>query len=122
MDRTLRALRNMRSRRAHGVSIARYKALAFGFAGFGAGVSGAISARLYTYLNNHTFDSQLSLLAVMMAIRGGMGNILGAILGALAPVGSPEAFRFAAECRILIYGLVLLAHVRIRPQGLLGTA
>jgi len=121
--RTLRALRDDEvAARAHGVEVARYKALAFGFAGFGAGISGAISAHLYTYLNNQTFDSQLSLLAVTMAILGGMGNILGAILGALALVGLPEAFRFAAEYRILIYGLVLLALVRFRPQGLLGTA
>jgi len=123
IGRTLRALRDDEvAARAHGVEVARYKALAFGFAGFGAGISGAISAHLYAYLNNQTFDSQLSLLAVTMAILGGMGNILGAILGALALVGLPEAFRFAAEYRILIYGLVLLALVRFRPQGLLGTA
>ena len=123
IGRTLRALRDDEvAARAHGVEVARYKALAFGFAGFGAGISGAISAHLYAYLNNQTFDSQLSLLAVTMATLGGMGNILGAILGALALVGLPEAFRFAAEYRILIYGLVLLALVRFRPQGLLGTA
>jgi branched-chain amino acid transport system permease protein len=123
IGRTLRALRDDEvAARAHGIEISRYKALAFGFAGLGAGVSGAISAHLFSYLNNQTFDSQLSLLAVTMAILGGMGNILGAIVGALALVGLPEAFRFAAQYRILIYGLVLLALVRFRPQGLLGTA
>jgi len=122
IGRTLRALRDDEiAARSHGVNVTRYKALAFGFAGFGAGVSGAISAHLFSYLNNQTFDSQLSLLAVTMAILGGMGNILGAVVGAVALVGLPEAFRFAAEYRILIYGVVLLALVRFRPQGLLGT-
>jgi branched-chain amino acid transport system permease protein len=122
IGRTLRALRDDEvAARSHGVEIARYKALAFAFAGFGAGVSGAVSAHLFSYLNNQTFDSQLSLLAVTMAILGGMGNILGAILGALALVTLPEAFRFAAEYRILIYGVVLLLLVRFRPQGLMGT-
>jgi len=122
IGRTLRALRDDEiAARSHGVKVTRYKALAFGFAGFGAGVSGAISAHLFSYLNNQTFDSQLSLLAVTMAILGGMGNILGAIVGAVALVGLPEAFRFAAEYRILIYGIVLLLLVRFRPQGLLGT-
>jgi branched-chain amino acid transport system permease protein len=122
IGRTLRALRDDEiAARSHGVEIARYKALAFGFAGLSAGVSGAISAHLFSYLNNQTFDSQLSLLAVTMAILGGMGNILGAIIGAVALVGLPEAFRFAAEYRVLIYGLVLLALVRFRPQGLMGT-
>lgn len=122
IGRTLRALRDDEvAARSHGVEIARYKSLAFAFAGFGEGVSGAISAHLFSYLNNQTFDSQLSLLAVTMAILGGMGNILGAIVGALALVTLPEVFRFAAEYRILIYGVVLLLLVRFRPQGLLGT-
>ena len=56
-----------------------------------------------------------------MVILGGMGNVLGAIVGAVALVGLPEVFRVAAEYRVLIYGLVLLLLVRFRPQGLLGT-
>ena len=120
--RTFRALREDEvAARAHGIEVTRYKSVAFAFAGFGAGVSGAISAHLFSYLNNQTFDAQLSLLAVTMAILGGMGNIPGAILGAVALVGLPEAFRFAAEYRILIYGVVLLLLIRFRPQGLLGT-
>jgi branched-chain amino acid transport system permease protein len=30
-------------------------------------------------------------------------------------------FRFAAEYRMLAYGLALLLLIRFRPQGLLGT-
>jgi branched-chain amino acid transport system permease protein len=56
-----------------------------------------------------------------MVILGGMGNVLGAIVGAVVLVGLPELFRVAAEYRILIYGVVLLLLVRFRPQGLLGT-
>ena len=54
-----------------------------------------------------------------MVILGGMGNVLGAILGAVALVGLPELFRITAEYRILIYGLALLLLIRCRPQGLL---
>ena len=111
----------MRSRRnPMGFDLDRYKALAFAFGGFAAGVAGAITAHLYSYLNNQTFDSQLSLLALTMVILGGMGNVLGAIVGAVALVGLPELFRVTAEYRILIYGVVLLLLVRFRPQGLLG--
>jgi branched-chain amino acid transport system permease protein len=56
-----------------------------------------------------------------MVMLGGMGNVLGAIVGAVVLVGLPELFRVAAEYRILIYGVVLLLLVRFRPQGLLGT-
>ncbi|HME85891.1 MAG TPA: ABC transporter permease [Roseiarcus sp.] len=119
--RTLRAVREDEiAARTYGVRVDRYKALAFAFGGFGAGVSGAISAHLYSYINHQTFDAQLSLLALTMVILGGMGNIVGAILGAVALVGLPELFRVTAEYRILIYGLALLLLIRFRPQGVLG--
>ncbi len=57
-----------------------------------------------------------------MVILGGMGNVLGAVIGAVALTALPELFRFTAEYRMLIYGLVLLLVIRFRPQGLLGTA
>jgi branched-chain amino acid transport system permease protein len=56
-----------------------------------------------------------------MVILGGMGNLLGAIVGAVALTAIPEMFRFTAEYRMLIYGAVLLILIRFRPQGLLGT-
>ena len=119
--RTLRAVREDEvAARTYGVRVDRYKALAFAFAGFGAGVSGAISAHLYSYINHQTFDAQLSLLALTMVILGGMGNVVGAVLGAVALVGLPELFRVTAEYRILIYGLTLLLLIRFRPQGVLG--
>jgi branched-chain amino acid transport system permease protein len=120
--RTLRAIRDDDiAARSYGVRLDRYKSLAFAFGGFGAGVSGAISAHLFSYINYQTFDAQTSLLALTMVVLGGMGNVLGAIAGAVILVALPEAFRFAAEYRVLIYGVVLLLIIRFRPQGLLGT-
>ena len=107
--------------RAYGLSLNRYKALAFIFGGFAAGVSGGIAAHLYSYINHETFNTQQSILALTIVILGGLGNVAGAIVGSVALVGLPEVFRIAAEYRILIYGIVLLLLVRFRPQGLLGT-
>ena len=122
LGRTFRAVRDDDvAARAYGVGLDRAKGLAFAFGGFGAGVSGALTAHLYSYINFETFTAQLSLLALTMVILGGMGNVLGAILGAVALVGLPELFRVAADYRILIYGVALLLLVRFRPQGLLGT-
>ena len=84
-------------------------------------MSGGIAAHLYSYINHQTFDSQVSILALTMVILGETGNVLGGIAGAIALIGLPELFRWAADYRMLIYGLVLLLLVRFRPQGLLGT-
>ncbi|MFL9874990.1 ABC transporter permease [Paraburkholderia megapolitana] len=122
LGRTLRAIREDEvAARAHGIRPNRYKAMAFAFGGVAAGISGGISAHLYSYINHQTFDSQVSILALTMVILGGLGNVLGGVVGALALIGLPELFRWAADYRMLIYGLVLLLLVRFRPQGLLGT-
>jgi branched-chain amino acid transport system permease protein len=122
IGRSFRAIRDDDvAARAYGLSLNRYKALAFIFGGFAAGVSGGIAAHLYSYINHETFNTQQSILALTIVILGGLGNVAGAIAGSVALVGLPEVFRIAAEYRILIYGIVLLLLVRFRPQGLLGT-
>jgi branched-chain amino acid transport system permease protein len=76
---------------------------------------------MYSYINFETFTSQISVLALTMVILGGLGNVAGAVLGAVALVSIPELFRATAEYRVLIYGVTLLLLIRFRPQGVLGT-
>ena len=122
LGRTWRAVREDDvAARAYGVRPNRYKALAFAWGGFAAGIAGGIAAHLYSYINYQTFDSQVSILGLTMVILGGLGNVAGAIIGAAALIGLPELFRFAAEYRMLVYGVVLLLLVRFRPQGLFGS-
>jgi branched-chain amino acid transport system permease protein len=122
LGRSFRAIRDDDvAARTYGLGLNRYKSLAFIFGGFAAGISGALSAHLFSYINHETFNTQQSILALTIVILGGLGNVTGAIVGALALVGLPEIFRVAAEYRILIYGIVLLLLVRFRPQGLMGT-
>ena len=122
LGRAWRAIREDEvAARSYGVAADRDKALAFAFGGFGAGIGGAVTAHLYSYIDYQTFNAQLSILAVTMVILGGLGNVLGAVLGAVILSALPELFRAAAEYRMLIYGLVLLLLIRFRPQGLLGT-
>ncbi len=108
--------------RAYGLAPGRYRAMAFACGAFGAGVSGAISAHLFSYINHETFGASVSILALTIVILGGLGNVAGAVLGSVLLVGLPELFRGLAEYRVLIYGVTLLLLIRFRPQGLLGTA
>ena len=38
---------------------------------------------MYSYINHETFNAQLSILALTIVILGGMGNVTGAIVGAV---------------------------------------
>src|SRR3546814_14328263 len=62
-----------------------------------------------------------------MVILGGTGNLWGSILGAVVLVFLPEALKFvdmppdvADKMRQVIYGLILIGILLVRPQGILG--
>ena len=122
LGRTLRGLRDDESAaQSLGIVPQTYRALAFGVGAFFAGLAGALTAHLYTYISHETFGSSYSILGLTMVILGGLGNLWGALLGALALTALPELLRFAAQGRWLIYGAILLLVLRFRPQGVLGS-
>jgi len=122
LGRTWRAMREDDvAAQAFGINLNRYKTLVFVVSGLIAGVSGAFTGHMYSYINHETFGNTTSILVLTMAILGGMGNILGAVVGPVALTALPELLRGFADYRYLFYGLTLLLLIRFRPQGLLGT-
>ena len=55
-----------------------------------------------------------------MLIVGGMGSFLGPVIGAIALAILPEASRFLAEYRGVVYGLILIGVILFRPEGVAG--
>lgn len=101
-----------------GIHPASYKSLAFGLGAVLAGFAGALYASQVTFIEPKQFDVSLSVLAVTIAILGGLRAPIGVILGAAILVGVPELFRPLADWRLMIYGVLLLALIVLRPQGL----
>ena len=62
---------------SYGVGLNRYKALAFGFSGFTAGIAGVFTAHMYSYINHETFTNTTSILGLTMGHPGGPGQHLG---------------------------------------------
>lgn len=121
LGRTWRAIREDETAAlTSSIRVAHYKALAFGISAGLAGFGGVLIAHLYTFISPDSFVASQSILALSMVVIGGMTSIPGAFLGALALIGLPELFRPLADLRFIIYGLLLLATIRFRPQGLLG--
>ena len=55
-----------------------------------------------------------------MAIVGGMGTIGGPLVGALIINIITETFRFLKEYRMVIYALLIIGMMWLRPQGIAG--
>jgi branched-chain amino acid transport system permease protein len=107
---------------AMGINLVATKLLAFGMGASFGGLAGAIFASKLTSAYPHSFNFLVSINVLSLIIIGGMGSIPGVIVGALALVGLPELLREFAEFRYLIYGVVLVVMMLVRPEGLIPEA
>jgi len=107
-----------------GVNILRYKVIAFAIsAGIGA-LGGAFYARWSLFLSPDMFKFWESFLVLCMVVLGGLGNISGALVGAVVLVVLGEGLReilpilgLAPETRFLAYGLIMVLIMRFKPSG-----
>ena len=105
---------------ANGVNVTRYKVQAFVISAAYAGIAGAFFAHFIRYISPDSFTQFESFVLLAMLALGGQGNILGPIVGAAILIIIPEVFRTFSEYRMLMYGVVLIAVILLRPQGLFG--
>jgi branched-chain amino acid transport system permease protein len=105
---------------ASGIATFRYKVLSFVIATFFAGVAGAFFAHHARFVSADSFRLDETFAILTMLIVGGMGSLLGPVIGAVFLVVLPEAFRFLAEYRGVVYGLILMAVILFRPEGIAG--
>ena len=103
-----------------GVPVLQLKLLAQGCGGAIAGLGGAIFAAKQGTITPDSFDFILSVMILSMVVMGGLGSIRGAIVGALVLGTLPELLRGFDQYRMFLFGLAMIAIVRLRPQGLFG--
>ena len=103
---------------AMGVNTTKYKVLAFVVSSFFAGIAGALYAHFKQYINPDGFNFMRSIEIVVMVILGGMGNTIGVILAAVLLTILPEVLRPVSDYRMIIYSLLIIVLMLVRPQGL----
>ena len=103
---------------AVGLNTTRYKIVAFVIGAFFAGTAGGLYGHFKMTITPTGFDFTKSIEIVVMVIMGGMGNTLGVILAAVLLTLLPELLRPVAEYRMIIYSLLLIVLMLVRPQGL----
>lgn len=123
-SRTGRAIMSIRDNEiaaeAMGVNVFHYKVLIFSLSAALAGAAGAFYAHYISFIDPKVFTFDQSILILSMVILGGMGSIPGSIIGAILLSAIPELLRGLAEYRQIIYGLVIVLLMVLKPNGLLG--
>jgi branched-chain amino acid transport system permease protein len=103
---------------AAGLNTTYYKIVAFVVGAFFVGVAGGLYGHFKLTITPSGFDFTKSIEIVVMVILGGMGNTLGVILAAVLLTLLPEFLRPVAEYRMVLYSLILIVLMILRPQGL----
>ena len=103
---------------AMGISVIKYKLLAFAMGAGIACLGGAFFAVKIGSVFPNSFKLQVSINVLAVIILGGMGSIPGVIVGSLVLVALPELLREFAEYRLLFYGAILVAIMILKPEGL----
>lgn len=102
-----------------GVPTLRYKIWSFSIGAAVGGAAGVIFASNQMFIAPQSFNYNVSVLILSCVVFGGMGNIWGVVLGASILSYLPERIRFISNARELVFGVVLVVTMNLRPDGLL---
>lgn len=106
---------------AIGVNVARVKVLAFMMAAFFAGAAGGLYAHESgNIIRPQDAGFQRSLDYVLMTVLGGRGSVSGVALAAILLTVLPEPLREFDQYRLIVYALLLIGMMLLRPEGLFG--
>lgn len=93
-----------------GISISKYKLMAFAISASLAGAAGALYAHNLSTLTAlpKNFGYNMSIMILVYVVLGGIGNIRGSVIAAVILTVLPEVLRGFSDYRMLIYSLVLI--------------
>lgn len=107
---------------AAGVDTTYYKVLAFTQGALLSGFAGALFAHTTSYISPADFTYHRAVEILVFAVFGGSEHLFGPVFGALFLTVMPEALRVISNYRYILYGVLLVAIMVFRPQGIVDRA
>ena len=118
--RALRALHGSEvAARTVGVDVAKYKLRAFVISAVYASVAGSLLALQNKFITPDVAGYMHSIELVTMAVLGGAGSVVGAILGAAILTTLPQVLTVFQEYEQLVLGLIMMLVMIFMRDGLL---
>jgi branched-chain amino acid transport system permease protein len=104
-----------------GIDTTYYKVVAFALSAAYAGFGGALFAHSGShYISPDTFSFDQSVLLLVMAVLGGNGSAVGAVVGAVLLTLLPEVLRFLKDSYMMFYAAGIILIMIFMPGGIAG--
>lgn len=103
-----------------GANVTMIRLASFSAGAFVAAIAGALYGHYMSFVRPESFDVLLSIYVVLYVVLGGVSNMFGPVIGAVAMTLLPEYFRVLADWRPSVFGLAILLMLLVRPMGLLS--
>ena len=102
-----------------GINLTAVKVTAMTAGGFIAGIGGALYAHTATYVDHLTFTVLLATFAIAYPILGGLSSVFGTLVAVVFIQGVlVEGLRFLGDWRNIVFGLLIIAAMNLKPSGL----
>ncbi len=101
-----------------GVNNRAIQVMSFALGGALAGLSGALYALYFGFVEVQYFNALLSIFVLLYVLIGGTQTAWGPLFGASFFTLVPEALRIGEDWRFFIFGVLIVAMMIFRPEGI----
>jgi branched-chain amino acid transport system permease protein len=101
-----------------GVNVRAIQVAAFTIGGAFAGLSGALYALNFGFVEAQYFNALLSIYVLLFVLIGGTQTAWGPLAGSLFFTILPELFRIGGSWRYLVFGVLIVLMMAVRPEGI----
>ena len=91
---------------------------AFTLGGAIAGLSGGLYALYFGFVEAQYFNANISIFVLLFVFIGGTQTAWGPLIGASFFTLIPEALRIGDDWRFFIFGVIIVAMMIVRPEGI----
>jgi branched-chain amino acid transport system permease protein len=108
------------SAQSYGISLVKYKTLAFAVSAFYVGVAGGLYAYLVKFIAPIDFKLLVGIEFVVTVVVGGLATIGGSVMGAILLFSLPQLFAGLTDWQEMVTGFILLVVILFLREGLWG--
>ncbi len=105
-----------------GVNVRAVQVAAFTLGGALAGLSGALYAHHFAFVEAQYFNSLLSIYVLLFVLIGGTQTAWGPLVGSLFFTLIPEFLRVGGSWRYVVFGVAIVLMMMVRPEGIVTRA